>query len=79
MPLSQETQELLDIALEKAADEGFNLAGFYMSSNPPEFVHFSVPTRSRSQMAQMVQTWLELLQDQAVSTEVVQGPQIYLA
>lgn len=79
MPLSRETQDLLEVALQKAVDEGFNVAGFYMSDSPPEFGHFSAPTRSRSNMAKMVETWLELLQDTAVSTEVIQAPTIFQA
>ena len=69
----------MEVVLQKVSDEGFNIIGFYMSADPPEMVHFSVPERSRSNLAKMVETWLELLQDQAISTEVVQAPQIYQA
>lgn len=79
MPISKETSDLLEVALQKVVDEGYNVAGFYMSSDPAEFVHFSHPSRSRSNMAKMVEAWLELLQDQSFSTEVVQAPQIYQA
>lgn len=79
MPLSAETQELLDVVLQKVQDEGYNVAGFYMSAEPPEFVHFSLPSRSRANMAQMVETWLNLLQDNDIATEVVTAPRIYQA
>lgn len=79
MPISQETQDLLDIAIQKVADEGFNIAGFYMSADPPELVHFSMPQRSRSNLAKMVETWLDFLQDQDIATEVVGTQRIYQA
>lgn len=77
MPISQETQDLLDIAIQKVVDEGFNIAGFYMSA--AELVHFSMPQRSRSNLAKMVETWLDFLQDQDIATEVVGTQRIYQA
>jgi hypothetical protein len=79
MPLSTETQELLDLAFEKVAAEGYNVAGFCMSKTPPEFFHFSAPERSRATMAKMVETWLEILRDEAICSEQVQAPTLYQA
>jgi len=69
--LSQETQDLLELVLQKIADEGYNVAGFYMSSNPPDFVDFAVPERSRSHMVEMCETWLSLLKDHSIRQEKI--------
>lgn len=79
MPLSRETQELLDLAIQKVADEGFNVAGFYMSSDPAEFVDFTFPSRSRSNMSAMVKAWLDLLENHQASCEPMTQPKIYQA
>lgn len=79
MSLSQETQDLLDIALQKVADEGYNVIGFYMSADPPEMVHFAMPNRSRANLAKVVETWLDMLQDNTIDTEIVNASRIYQA
>lgn len=79
MPLSNDTLEILELAFEKVAAEGYTVAGLYMKQHPAEFTHFAIPERSRSAMAKLVETWLELLKDEAISTEQVQAPTLYQA
>lgn len=79
MPLSKETQELLDLAIQQVAEEGYNVAGFYMRSDQPEFVDFTFPNRSRANMAAMVKAWLDLLENHQVSCEEIKQPKIYQA